>query len=214
MLQSPARQPQFVADWFSVHIPSWERHFAVFAGKPNIHALEIGSWEGRSACWLLQNILTDPSSRITCVDAFPTQNEYLDEISKRFCHLPADFCVEECFDANIEAVGGAKKTSKRKGESCRVLRTLPFDSFDLIYIDGSHMASNVLTDAVLSWDLLHVHGLLVFDDYNWSIDRNPIHAPRAAIDAFLSVFAEQYAVLEHGAQVILRKLPNPSRYLL
>lgn len=40
--------------------------------------------------------------------------------------------------------------------------------FDLIYIDGSHMRLDVLTDAVMAWQLLRVHGILVFDDYEWN----------------------------------------------
>ncbi len=58
---------KFTADWFSSHIPHWERLLRPLAGQP-IQALEIGSYEGRSAVWLLQEILTHPESRLTCVD--------------------------------------------------------------------------------------------------------------------------------------------------
>jgi predicted O-methyltransferase YrrM len=62
---------RFSYDWFSTRIPQWERQVAGrFAGKPGLRFLEIGSFEGRSACWLLQNVLTDPSVRLTCVDPF------------------------------------------------------------------------------------------------------------------------------------------------
>jgi hypothetical protein len=33
--------------------------------------------------------------------------------------------------------------------------------------DGSHRARDVLEDAVLSWPLLKVGGIMLFDDYLW-----------------------------------------------
>ena len=58
---------KFTADGFSSHIPNWERWLRPLAGQPT-QVLEIGSYEGRSAVWLLQEILTHPESRLTCVD--------------------------------------------------------------------------------------------------------------------------------------------------
>ena len=36
--------------------------------------------------------------------------------------------------------------------------------YDIIYIDGSHEARDVLEDAVLAYRLLKIGGLLIFDD--------------------------------------------------
>ncbi|MGV6872980.1 class I SAM-dependent methyltransferase [Pseudochelatococcus sp. B33] len=60
---------QFAHDWFSGHIPQWERLLAEFAGQP-VRALEIGTHEGRSATWLLTNVLTHRRARLVCVDIF------------------------------------------------------------------------------------------------------------------------------------------------
>lgn len=55
----PAAKPyKFTEDWFSGNIPLWTEVLAPFKGKPDIHYLEIGVWEGRSAIWVLENILT------------------------------------------------------------------------------------------------------------------------------------------------------------
>lgn len=59
----------FTSDFFKGNIPNWERWLAPFKGQP-VTALEIGSYEGRSACWLLENILTHPDARLLCVDTF------------------------------------------------------------------------------------------------------------------------------------------------
>jgi predicted O-methyltransferase YrrM len=66
------------------------------------------------------------------------------------------------------------------------------ESFDLIYIDGSHEATDVLTDAILAFPLLRIGGTLIFDDYIWSDQiperREPSRMPKPAIDAFVNVF--------------------------
>src|SRR5688572_18439210 len=54
-------------DWFSQHIPVWEAHLAPLRER-EAHALEIGSYEGRSATWLAWNVLRHYSSSLTCID--------------------------------------------------------------------------------------------------------------------------------------------------
>lgn len=45
--------------------------------------------------------------------------------------------------------------------------------FDLVYIDGSHLRLDVLSDASMAWRLLREGGVMVFDDYEWDrlVDR-------------------------------------------
>jgi len=38
-------------------------------------------------------------------------------------------------------------------------------NYDIVYIDGSHVANDVLQDAVLVWQLVKVGGFMIFDDY-------------------------------------------------
>ena len=75
---------EFTRDWVSKKENNWDRVLAEFKGKANVHALEIGSFEGRSAIWFLDNILTDPTSTLTCVDVFT------DEIEANFDHKRED----------------------------------------------------------------------------------------------------------------------------
>jgi predicted O-methyltransferase YrrM len=71
--------------------------------------------------------------------------------------------------------------------------------FDFIYIDGSHQAPDVLVDAILSFKLLRVGGLIVFDDYLWSekgvADRDPLQCPKPAIDSFLNIFFRKVNII-------------------
>ena len=178
---------RFSVDWFSSRIQNWKRILAEFQGKPDVHYLEIGVFEGRSFIWMLENILTHPSARATGIDIFP------DDLEARF-------------HSNLELTGAADKVSVLKGRSQIVLRGLPLDSFDLIYVDGSHIAKDTLTDAVLSWQLLKPGGILIFDDYLWRPNESSDTTPHIAIDAFMTAFRDEFEVVLYGYQVALRKV--------
>ncbi|MGH7790866.1 MAG: class I SAM-dependent methyltransferase, partial [Thermodesulfobacteriota bacterium] len=135
--------------------------------------------------WFLENILTHPTSSITCVDHF--------------------FRSEVRFDDNIKVSGLSGKVTKIKGMSENVLRTLKESSFDIVYIDGSHLALNVLMDAVSSWLLLKPRGIIILDDYGWRPERAPENRPKMAIDIFLKAFQPHIEILHKGYQVIIRR---------
>ncbi|QAT85757.1 hypothetical protein EJ065_4199 [Corallococcus coralloides] len=184
---------QFSSDWMSKAEDDWRKTLAPLKGQPGTRALEIGSYEGRSAIWLLENVLTDPTSHITCVDLFA--GEYAQR-----------------FDANIAASGAQARVEKLKGASSVVLRQLaPAPTYDLIYVDGSHQAYDTLEDAVLSWPLLKPGGLMIFDDYGMAqaqiTPHTKIARPDIGIDAFLSAASEHLEVVLKGFQVIIRKNP-------
>ncbi|HKJ25756.1 MAG TPA: class I SAM-dependent methyltransferase [Myxococcota bacterium] len=177
----------FSTDWTGPHTGLWLRHLARFMGKPDVHGLEVGCFEGRSTIWFLERIANGEGSTMDCIDVF----------------TPA---IEERFDHNIAVAGFGDRMRKHKGYSQDVLRTLDVESFDFIYIDGCHLASCVLTDAVLSWDLLKPGGMIIFDDYLWNLEKAAFERPKVAIDAFLTAFQPQLRVRERGHQVIIEKL--------
>ena len=83
-------------------------------------------------------------------------------------------------------------------------------SFDIIYIDGSHITADVLEDAVLSWRLLKVGSLMIFHDYRWAgragyKEGKPFGFPKPAIDMFVQCFNERCEVIHNEYQLILRK---------
>lgn len=201
-------EPTFSTDWLTPSLPAWEKALSHYKGLPNLRFLEIGSFEGRSACWLLQNILTDPSSRLTCVDPFEPFNFKAFKYSwpaQTKAPFPDLIDLEKTFDENIRRVGGMEKILKEKGESNIVLRNLPLNSYDCIYIDGSHLLQDVLIDTVLCWELLKTDGILIFDDYLLLCHTLPYHSPRIAIDAFLACFTGSYELVSMGWQLIIRK---------
>jgi predicted O-methyltransferase YrrM len=105
--------------------------------------------------------------------------------------------VRQRFHANVQAAGVEVRVLR--GTSLEQLPPLVADgeTFDLIYIDGSHAALDVMTDAVLCWRLLAPGGLMIFDDYR-------DFESRPAIDAFVSLV--DATVADVASQVFLRKL--------
>ena len=191
---------QFTQDWFSWNIPIWQEHLQRFANVADVHFLEIGSWEGRSTCWLLDNILTQESAEITCIDTFEGSVEHK--------HYDQGYLktIEERFDFNITCTGTPEKVKKKIGMSQEVMRTLPLNFYDVLYIDGSHLASDVLADAVLGWGLVKVGGVIIFDDYHFKFAERPNQNTKIGIDAFLTVFSDQIKILYEGYQLIIEKI--------
>lgn len=179
----------YTVDYVSGQSANWSQHFDGLGGTA-IRILEIGSYEGRSAVWFLSNVLAHPDSRIVCVDPF------------------LDPCLELRFDHNIRIAGHPEKLTKMKGFSGSILSSLAAESFDLIYVDGSHQAADALLDGTLSWPLLKPHGSLLFDDYQWRPDL-PSHArPELGVDLFLEHLRGRYELVFRGYQVLIRK-PGP-----
>lgn len=142
--------PQFSENWFEHNIPHWERWLGDFRGRSGLRALEIGSFEGRSTLWLCENILTSDDCRIDCLDLFAADPVYGDYHAR--------------FRANTAA--HAHKIREFPGPSFDGLRKVD-GRYDIVYIDGWHSAFGAMADGVMSWPLLKVGGVMIFDDYLW-----------------------------------------------
>lgn len=201
--------------WFSHHVPQWEKLLAPYKNKPDIHMLEIGSWVGNSACWLLQHILTHPSSSLTCIDLFERDLAFEEQAAREglgAARLDPSFNIEERFDANIQAIGAKNRLVKIKGDSEEKVRTLPLQRYDCIYVDGSHIARDVCLDAVHSWPCLKEGGLLIFDDYQLRMYAKRVHNPCAGIELFFALMKGQYDLIDAGWQIVIRKRPTNRRH--
>lgn len=186
----------FSQDWFTGHVATWEPMTAALEGS-EARVLEIGAFEGLSACYVLWRL---PDANVTAVDTFAGSAEL-----RARNLLPDD--LEMRFDANVASVD-ASRVRKLVGDSKHMLLDLHAEGarFDFVYVDGSHLALDVLVDAALSWSLLTIDGFLVFDDYGWSaLGADPLLGPRAAIDAFLTLVDGKYELVSEGTQLALRK---------
>jgi predicted O-methyltransferase YrrM len=114
--------------------------------------------------------------------------------------------VEQRFDQNVavarkRASHGAvvKKLKKKSVTALAEVLSSNEPLFDLVYIDGSHQASDVLTDSIIAFQLLRVGGVMIFDDYLWSMEpegeQDTLNMPKAAIDSFVNLFQRKLRVI-------------------
>jgi Methyltransferase domain len=179
--------PVFTQDW-SWHVRNlWPTHILPKI-NPNqvIHWLEVGSFEGRSALWITENILLNPQSTITCVDPWEPWDYHE---GKR------NFDYEATFDNNTSK---NKQIIKCKGKSRDILPFLPMNSFHGAYLDGSHETKDVLDDVYMTLPLLLPGAILAFDDYLWQNN----DSVKTAVDAFLMKTGRRLNILHHGYQLI------------
>ena len=78
--------------------------------------------------------------------------------------------------------------------------------FDLVYIDGSHRAADVYSDAALSWPMVAKDGIVIFDDYEFDQMEGETELPKLGIDIFLAAIEGQYRLLHKGYQIAILKL--------
>ena len=197
--EAPLAGYQFSNDWFNDALKSvWRELLAQLAPST---VLEIGSFEGASTCFLIQQIATSRPLELHCIDTWQGGRE----------HQPGSPAavdmkqVEGRFQANVNTAVRSSRYPVRvevhRARSAEALPKLLCDQgagrFDLVYVDGSHQAADVLWDAVLALKLLRVGGVIVFDDYLWSGDpqNDLLMAPKIAIDAFTTVYASKVRIL-------------------
>jgi len=179
----------FPSDVFTKNIPVWEKILQPYKGQPDVHYLEFGVNYGSAAIWMLENILTHETAQLTGMDIFPDGLDF-----------------KEVYLSNVKTSGFSHKTTTIKGYSQFELRKLPLNSFDIIYIDADHRAKAVMSDAVLSWELLKNGGLIIFDDYLWHNKKLPNELlPNLAIHSFVSCYRDVLEIVHSGYQLIVRK---------
>jgi len=196
----------FSNDWFSGNIPFWILTFEdyKFNTKEKIEALEIGSWEGMSSLFLLQYF---DNLHLTCVDTWQGGDEHkaLDFNSENVLNN-----IEKRFDSNVGKY--SDRVTKYKGTSlsyfaCNDER----EKYDLIYVDGSHYCDDVLIDAIKSFDVLKVGGLIIFDDYFWRYYPRVIDNPAFAINTFLRMKRDSLKIVRIYEQLIIEKTASCNR---
>jgi predicted O-methyltransferase YrrM len=176
---------EFTVDWLPASLSDqWRRHVLPRLSHP-LRWLELGSHEGRSACWVIDHVL-EADDALVCVDIW------------------RDARVEARFDTNT--AGRVEKVKGRTGEFL-VRAAAAGDRYNVVYVDADHEAKSVLEDIVLSWHLLPVGGFVILDDYRWQMPPAKSHLlpPGPAIDAWLSIFGSRLEVLHKAWQVIARK---------
>jgi hypothetical protein len=189
---------EFTTGWGLRHHSLWAEILSPRREEP-LRILEIGSWEGRSALFFLNYL---PHSNLICVDTFAGSIEHRAwPLAQQESQLSA---IEKRFDRNLGPFAG--RVEKRKADSLLALGELGIEGrlFDLVYIDGSHVAVDVYRDGVLAWPLVACDGIVIFDDYTRVVGPQN-DWPQVGIDAFLDKVKDAYEELFRGRQIVIRK---------
>lgn len=160
--------------------------------------VEVGSYEGSSAWWIMQNLLRSSQSRLYCIDLWGEEDG-----EARY----------QRFLKNIAEIPQAERIEVIRDWSHLALRRLVDRGVqaDLLYIDGGHQAPTVLRDLVTGFDLVKVGGLVICDDYLWDDPRfggqQVLGRPKIAIDAFTTIYSEKLRMVRglSATQVYFQK---------
>ena len=181
-------------DYFSINAYYWDliinKNFKEFS------YLEIGSWEGNSASYILKNFKT---KKVFCVDVWDKNNNSPkeDEIN-RF----------ESFLFNLKEF--KERFSFFKGTSDEFFKNNE-QLFDVIYIDGWHEAPQVYKDINNSWDSLNVNGIIICDDYFYGDIKDDLadNLPANAINKFILEKENKLKVIcVNNTQIFLMKISS------
>ena len=181
---------------------TWRRIlYTFYKQRGPVRILEIGAYRGEATAWFLRNLCGHAESRVYAVDTFEGSAEYTDTNFSK---------IEQAFQASICATGRQARVTKLKMLSYQALVQLnmkfhhqPY--FDVVLVDASHEAADVMMDGVMAFPLLKVGGVMIFDDYKWEKLVQAYYRPKVAIDGFIEVMRPYVRVLKRGWQLLLEK---------
>jgi predicted O-methyltransferase YrrM len=187
---------KFDHNWFEQNVENFQKLFSGYKGEPKLKVLEIGSFEGRSAAWFLDNV---KDCEVTCVDTWSGSREHEGNPEIDFVKAESNFDHNMTFHR-----GRVTKIQADSYDACMELYKRG-EKFDLIFIDGSHTAKDVNCDLVTSWRLGKIGTLFYCDDYFWGYDmykqNSPtfnflLDTPKLGIDSFTNVYANKIKFME------------------
>lgn len=149
----------------------------------SVRVLQIGVYTGDASLFLLQAFANHKDFLLVDVDTWKTGD------SKEMSHLNFRE-VEVMYLERTELARNAGRLITHKMKS-DVFFALNSESFDLVYVDGSHECGQIVKDAINAFDCLKEGGLLAFDDYLGAKTKPFNQRPQFAIDLFLQIVGER-----------------------
>jgi predicted O-methyltransferase YrrM len=195
---------EFTYDCVSNNIPFVAPVIKAFAerhGDAPIRYLEIGAYEGRNIAFL--DWLLPGRFDITAIDPW---------FDETFNPVEAYHGIEQRFHRNMTRTQVASMRTLKSFSSIELPKMQAAgESFDMIYVDGSHTAVDVMIDMCFCANMLKVGGMMILDDY-WH-DISDIGGPgvKQAVDRFLGVFRRHFEVVAAYRQVVLVKTAHIPR---
>ena len=158
----------------------------------DLNCIEIGSWEGRSAIYIADNMMGD--GNLTLIDlGVKIQTLY----------------------KNLQKHPKSKKIEILQGESFDILSKLAEkkETYHFVFIDGSKSSCDNLYALLVAERILKKGGFIVVDDYRWNRnhEKNERDTPKLGVDLFLktTLLCEPYDLTGYQA-IIMKTKENKS----
>ena len=186
--QCSDRDYYFTRDTFSYRLAIWQPLLESIMGQKDVKIIELSSYQGMSACWFLDTVLTADSARLVCIE--PQWESKLQD--------------------NLNSTGAADKVTLLTGTVAQHLADLEPNSFDVANLqDKRKSIDSAFENTQAIWKLLKVGGLAIFNDYGWRNPQDSSQNPKAGIDRFLNSINGKWELVTRSPQsfqFIVRKI--------
>ena len=189
---------QFTSRWELRHFRTWGRHLPkwVNVGEP-LNYIEIGVWEARSACWVLEHILKHEDCKAYLIDTFNGPAR-----PSRIPRFGTGEEIEARARNNVRPYEDKVTFLKMTSEEALATDTIQQlrGDVDLVYVDGGHKGDVPFEDTKAAWPLLKNGGVMIWDDTHMKgvID---------CIEKFEEYYKSMYQIIwKGGRQIAARKI--------
>lgn len=154
--------------------------------------LEIGSYEGASACFISDHFLDHEQSTLICVDPFDKNDSTTNVYDN----------TKDIFTANISQSKNYHKITLYEMTSDAFFKDNT-TTFNFIYIDGSHLIENIVKDLFHAIQCCKIGGIIWMDDY---LGDNGNIKPH--IDSFYEKYKSFISIIHKGYQIAFKRLDS------
>ena len=186
----------YTNNWFDRNIYiSMKLLQKIFTNK-TIKILEIGTHEGKSAVWMLENLCRADNSTLTSIDPYNVSDKT----------SPLNNETYNLFINNIQLCTQYSKFNQYIDYSNNVMPKLIQENktYDLIYIDGSHIYEDSLDDMNHAHHLLQKDGIMLLDDVGYDYTKST--SVNGALKTFLNNHKDTYKILLQEWQWMIQKI--------
>lgn len=179
--------------WFDRNINiSMKMLTNILANKP-IRILEVGTHEGKSAIWMLENLCKHKDARLTSIDSYTKDDpDVKPDTYENFCYN-IDLCTEK--EKFNQIIGDKKDVMSKLIEENK--------AYDLIYLDTTTDMESVFIDIINADKLLVQHGILLLDDVGF--DKTKDTDILGALKKFSKKDPDSYRIILQEWQWMLQK---------
>jgi len=184
----------FGRDWF--YKSEIYQNAKFFLGKENrkkFKMLEIGSFEGLSTTFFIDNFLGKSDSTLTAVDPFIlySENDHISLLNHKQIKNFFYNISQSKYPEKVQYIG---LTSDHFFEVNK-------NKYNFIYIDGMHTKEQIPKDIINSWNSLLIDGIIWMDDYLG--DNSKL---KKSFDQTIASLKGKYEVIHRGYQIAIKKL--------